>query len=102
VQSPDVDDNKKLMRVGSYLNETKDLKLTLQALSSFIGYIDKSYAVHQDGKGRTGNLMTLGRGSVKNSSTRHSIVCKSYTEAEIVGVTDGLGHNIVLMYLLEE
>jgi hypothetical protein len=92
------------MRVGSYLNATKNLKLTLKALSPFRlhCYIDASYAVHQDGKGRTGNLVTLGRGSLKNSTTKHSIVCKSSTEAEIVGVSDGLRHDIGLMYLLEE
>ena len=50
------------------------------------GYVDASYAVHVDGKGRTGNVMTLGTGVFKIMSTKHNIVTKSSTEAEIVGV----------------
>ena len=34
-------------------------------------------------------------------STKHNIVTKSSTEAEIVGVSDGMG-NLGLMYLMEE
>ena len=60
------------------------------------------HSVHRDGKCRTGNIVTLGRGSVKNSSTKQSIVSKSSTEAEIVVVLDGLRQDIGLMYLLEE
>jgi hypothetical protein len=104
VQKPDVDDLKKLKRIGSYLNTTKELKLTLRANNplKLHCYIDASYAVHIDGKGRTGNVVTLGRGSVKNSSTKHNIVTKSSTEAEVVGVSDGLGANLGLLYLMQE
>ena len=65
-------------------------------------YVDASYAVHVDGKGRTGNVVTLGRGALKIMSTKHNIVTKSSTEAEIVGVSDGMGSNLGLMYLMEE
>jgi len=40
----------------------------------------------------------LRRGLVKNSSTKHNIV----TEAEIVGVSDGLGANLGLTYQLQD
>ena len=46
-------------------------------------------------------MMTLGRGSVNYSSMKQSIVSKSSTEAEIVRVSDGLGLDIGLMYLLQ-
>ena len=65
-------------------------------------YVDASYAVHVDGKGRTGNVVTLGRGALKIMSTKHNIVTKSSTEAEIVGVSDDMGSNLGLMYLMEE
>jgi hypothetical protein len=65
-------------------------------------YVDASYAVHVDGKGRTGNVVTLGTGAFKIMSTKHNIVTKSSTEAEIVGVSDGMGSNLGFMYLMEE
>ena len=39
-------------------------------------------------------MATLRRGSVNNSWKKQSIVSKSYTEAEIVGVLDGLGLDV--------
>ena len=65
-------------------------------------YVDASYAVHVDGKGRTGNVVTLGTGACKIMSTKHNIVTKRSSEAEVVGVSDGMGENLDLLYLLEE
>jgi len=66
-------------------------------------YVDASYAVHVNGKGRTGNVVTfLGTGTCYIMSTKHNIVTKSLTEAEVVGVSDGMGGNLGLAYLLEE
>jgi hypothetical protein len=97
-------DYKKLKRLGSYLNGTKDLKLYLKANKPYnlYCYVDASYALHDDGKGRTGNVVTLGKGAFRISSTKHHIVTKSSTEAEIVGVSDAMGGNLGLMYLMEE
>ena len=39
---------------------------------------------------------------VNNIVTAHNIVTKISTEAEIVGVSDGMGINVGLRYLLEE
>jgi hypothetical protein len=104
VNCPNVGDYKKMKRLGSYLNSTKDLKLILKAPIPFKihCYVDASYAVHVDGKGRTGNVVTLGTGAFKIMSTKHNIVTKSSTEAEIVGVSDGMGSNLGVMYLMEE
>ena len=54
-------DYKKIKRLKSSLNCTKDLKLTLRAnlLLKLHCHVDASYAVHVDGKGRTGNVGTL-------------------------------------------
>jgi len=65
-------------------------------------YVDALYAVHVDGKGCTGNVVTLGTGAFKTMSTKHNIVTKSSTAAEIVGMSYGMGSNVDLMYLLEE
>jgi len=104
VKCPNTGDYKKLKRLGSYLNSTKELKLTLRANVPYKlhCYVDASYAVHADCKGRTGNVVSLGTGAFKVMSTKHNIVTKSSTEAEIVGVSDGMGSNLGLMYLLQE
>ena len=46
--------------------------------------------------------MTLGKGAFKISLTKHHIVTKSSTDAEIFGVSDAMGGNLGLMYLMEE
>ena len=93
-----------MKRFGSYLNGINDLKLLLKANKPYTlyCYVDASYALHDDGKGRTGNVVTLGKGAFKISSTKHHIVTKSSTEAEIVGVSGAMGGNLGLMYLMEE
>ena len=101
VNCPNMGDYKKLiklMRIGSYINNIKDLNLTLRANFplKLHCYVDALYAVHVDGKSRTGNVVTLGTGAFKIMST--NIV----TEAEVVGVSDGMGGDLGLMYLSEE
>ena len=104
VNCPNTGDYKKLKRLSSYLNITKELKLILRADVPYKlhCYTDASYAVHVDGKGRTGNVVSLGTGAFKIMSTKQNIVTKSSTEAEIVGVSDGMSSNLGLLYLLVE
>jgi hypothetical protein len=101
VNCPNTGDYKKLKRLSSYLNSTKELKLILRADVPYKlhCYTDASYAVHVDGKGRTGNVVSLGTGAFKIMSTKQNIVTKSSTEAEIVGVSDGMSSNLGLMYV---
>ena len=96
VKSPNMGDYKKLKRLGSYLNGTKYLTLCLEANKPYTlcFYIDASYALYDDGKGRIGNI------TFKISSTKDDIVTKS--SAEIIGVSDAIGDNLGLMYLMEE
>jgi hypothetical protein len=93
VAQPDTDDWKKLSRCIRYLRGTKDLALTLEANDDGIirWWIDASFAVHRDMKSHTGLTMTLGKGCPISSSTRQKINTKSSTEAELVGVDDGMG-----------
>ena len=64
-----------------YLNATKDLKANLPRC-----YVDASYTVHR----------------LPENNVTNNIATKSSTEAEIVGVSDGTGENLGLMYLIEE
>jgi hypothetical protein len=54
-------------------------------------WIDASFAVHRDMKSHSGLTMLMGKGSIISSSTRQKMDTKSSTEAELVGVDDGMG-----------
>jgi hypothetical protein len=92
VKSPDIDDYKKLARVMKYLQGTLNMPLTLEADDSHImqWWIDALFGVHPDMKSHTGGVMSLGKGGAYGTSTRQKLVTKSFTEAELVGVSDVL------------
>jgi hypothetical protein len=54
-------------------------------------WIDASFAMHQDMKSHLGLMMSVGKGSIISSSTWQKINTTSSTEAELVGVNDGMG-----------
>ena len=92
VVQPDVDDWKKLGRCIRYILGTKGLGLTLQASDKggVKWYVDASFAVHHDMKSHTGIAMTLGKDCPICVSTCQQIHTKSSTEAELMGVDDGM------------
>ena len=57
---------KKLQQTLCYLRNTEDFVLLLSAdsLDQIKWYVDRSYAVHVDGKEHTRNLLTLGKGAI--------------------------------------
>eukprot|EP00957_Ditylum_brightwellii_P197743 15065216-Ditylum_brightwellii.AAC.1 len=75
VREPDEDDKKKLMRVMRYLRATIDIPLRLEADGSGVikWWVDASFAVHQDMKGHTGAVMSLGGGATFASSIKQKI-----------------------------
>ena len=52
-------------------------------------YIDPSYAIHDDCKGHTGRIMTMGKGTLTSFSREHKIKAMSSTKAVLVGA-DGI------------
>lgn len=92
VLEPTTQDQTKLERVLQYLNDTKELKLTLEVgnMCFVDAYIDASFATHDDMKGQTGTFITLGKGAIFARSAKQKIVCKSSTESELVGLTESL------------
>jgi hypothetical protein len=92
VTQPDHDDWNKLTRAIRYLRGSKDLYLTLEAGDGIDikWWIDASFAVHPDMRSHTGGTLSLGRGSVYSMSRKQRINTKSSTEAELVGVDDGM------------
>jgi hypothetical protein len=92
-----------MMKVAEYLVSTKHQGIRLSATANLrvTVYIDASYATHNDRKSHTGVCVTLGCGMVYCSSKRQKINTKSACEAELVGLSDGLGipiqlHNFLL------
>jgi hypothetical protein len=104
VTASDEDDWKKLKRVLTYLNGTKDLGLRLSANSMTLvdAYADASYAVHKDMKSQTGTVITFGQGAVYSKSTKQKLVSKSSTEAELIGLTDSMSQILWTRYFLQE
>lgn len=94
----DGDDVEKLHRLVRYVRATKDLGLVLRPGRAGVTvklYIDASYGVHADGKSHTGSCIVIGDvGAVHCRSTKQNIVCKSSTEAELVGLSDSANQGI--------
>jgi histone deacetylase 1/2 len=96
VQSPDVDDQRKLLRVLQYLHGTSEIGVVLRPGSSpeLVLSIDASYGVHSDGKSHSGMTISYGQGSVLAQSTKQKLVVKSSTEAELVALSDKVGSGL--------
>jgi hypothetical protein len=100
-------DKDKLDRIIRYMHQSyhaghKGIKLTPgpEGIQPF-GFFDASYGVHADGKSHTGACIMIGAaGPVSTDSTRQSIVSKSSTEAELVGMSDSTNQLIHLRRLL--
>ena len=99
VQSPTIEDVKKLTRVLMYLNRTPDLGIMIggDRLGNFrmMTYADASFATHPDGmKSHSGILLSIGRGPVLVKSSKQKLVTKSSTEAELVALSDATSLSI--------
>ena len=96
VANPTHEDRDKLKRTLEYIKGTLDLYITLGAtsLDTMYTFVDAAYGVHADMKSHTGGSISFGLGSLMNRSSKQKIVTKSSTEAELVGASDYLSHNI--------
>ena len=96
VMAPTDDDQKKLNRVFDYLSATVDEVVCFQLGGSVEPevYIDASYGVHANGSSRTGMVIMMAGVAIGCWSSKQKLVTKSSTEAEIVGLSDGLTNAI--------
>jgi hypothetical protein len=103
VKGPHKDDYKKLVRVMRYLRGTAKMALTLEGDNTSIikWWVDASFAVHLDMKSHTGGAMSLCKGVVYGTLPRQTLITKSSTEAELVGVNDGMPQILWTRYFLE-
>jgi hypothetical protein len=103
VKRPDEDDWGKLKRVLQYLFGTKHMKLTLTIddLSQVKWWVDASYNTHEDCKGQTGAMMSLGKGAVVSFSRKQKLNVRSSCEGELVGIDDAMSWIIWCKYFIE-
>ena len=91
----DEDDIKKLQRLLKYIRSVRERGIVLKPGCGDVTvtqYIDAAYGVHADGKGHTGSVTIIGDAAVVDAaSKKQTIVAKSSTEAELIGVSDSLG-----------
>ena len=90
------DDDTKLERVLNYLHHTKDKKLVMKkgGVVGMEAFIDASFGAHADGRSRTGVAIVMCGVCVGAWLSKQKLNTKSSTEAEIVGLSDGLSHVI--------
>ena len=90
VRNPTLVDWRKLERMMSFLNGTKEDVLTLSVddLHVIKWHVDASFAVHPDFRSHTGGVMTFGRGAIQTISRKQRLNTRSSTEAELVGADD--------------
>jgi hypothetical protein len=103
VNEPGVCDRLKLDRVLQYLYGSVNDVMRLSANNlELIAYIDASYGVHANCKSHSGNVIKLGNSTVCVNSVKQKLVTKSSTEAELVALSDMVGHVLWCRNLLIE
>jgi len=93
VKQPTIKDMDKLDHILKYLNFTKEMKTRYKPDNlQLYGYIDASYGLHDDTKGQTGIIITLGPtgAPVFCKSRKQKLVSRSSTESELIALNDGL------------
>eukprot|EP00804_Cyclotella_cryptica_P021176 CCRYP_001489-RA/>CCRYP_001489-RA protein AED:0.41 eAED:0.35 QI:0/-1/0/1/-1/1/1/0/615 len=103
VKKPDEDDWGKLKRVLQYLLGTKHMKLTLTIdnLNQVKWWVDASYNTHDDCKGQTGAMMSLGKGAVVSFSRKQKLNVRSSCEGELVGINNAMSWIIWCKYFID-
>ena len=76
-----------------YLKSIRCMKRYLSAdnLTNLMWWVDCSYGVHWDSKGRTWAMMSMGKGAIVNVSRRHKLNVGSSIESELASIADVLG-----------
>ena len=90
VMKSNEEDCKKLVRTISYLKNSKEILLCLEAdnVQELNWYVDTSIGTHKDMKSHTGSAFTLGKGAIWNESTKQKVNARSSTEAELISIDD--------------
>ena len=86
-----------------YLKGTKYMKLTLtvDTMAVIKWWVDASHHAHDDFRGYTGAMMSLGKGATISHSSKHKLNTKSSTESELVSADDMLVKVLWSLYFIQ-
>ena len=94
----------KLKTSIGYLKSPIDLPriLSTSNLGVLKTWTDASYAVHNDYRGHTGGVISLGEGIVCTKSSKQKLNVKSSTESEIIGASDFISWTLWITLFMEK
>jgi hypothetical protein len=104
VQAPDSQDMKYLLRVYEYLNSNIDIGLRYHPTNIQLFYwIDASYNLHEDSRGQSGIIATVGRlnAPIYVRSQKQKLHTRSSTESELVATDEGVLHLLWMVLVFE-
>ena len=104
VQNPNWDNWAKLRQLMSFLNQTKEDKLTLKAdsLNKAVWHTDMAFAVHPDFCSHTGYMMSFGKGIIISGSKKQKMNMKNSTKAELIRADEAVGPILWILLFLKE
>ena len=99
-----VQDWEKLGRVLGYIQGSLDLPRIIGTdnMQTMHTWVNASYAIHNDMRGHTGGVISMGLGLVHHKSSKQKLNTKSLTESELVGASDYIPWTIWSKRFLEE
>jgi len=77
------------------------LTISVENLNILRWWIDASYNIHDDCRGHTGCMLSLGKGAVISFSRKQKLNVRSSTEGELVGIDDAIGVILWSKYFVE-
>jgi hypothetical protein len=77
------------------------LTLGADSLTSFMTWVDASFAAHSDMRSHTGGVISFGHGGLICKSTKQKINTKSSTEAEVIGASYYIAHTLYVKLFME-
>ena len=98
------EDWKKLRRLLSYLQQTKDIYRILEVddLEILQTWVYTSYATHEDMKSYIEVVMSISHDVIHNRYSKQKLNTKRSTEVELVGVSDSIPYILWTKRFLEE
>jgi hypothetical protein len=103
VKRPNKDDWGKLKQALRYLRGMRHMKLNFSAdnLTTICWWVDASHAIHDDCRGHTGAMMSLGKGAAITFFNKQKINNKSSTKLELVGADQALSSILHTQHFIE-
>jgi hypothetical protein len=96
-------DMQHVQRIVNYLAKTKHIAITLHCQSLEVNIsCDASFAMHTDGKGHSGYIITLGKSYLHARSGKQKFTATSSTEAEIIAAVESCKMAIWIREILRE